>query len=58
MFGNSLAEEYRLLKDRFGFSRQEVRALILQGIQAAWLPEEKKQALTDQFVQTPVWHAK
>ncbi len=57
MFGNSLAEEYRLLKDQFGFSRQEVRALILQGIQAAWLPAEKKQALTDQFVQTPVWHA-
>jgi adenosine deaminase len=57
MFGNSLAEEYRLLENRFGFSRQEIRTLILQGIRAAWLSAEKKQELVEEFVHTPVWRA-
>jgi len=56
MFGNSLADEYRLLETQFMFSRDELRALILQGIRAAWLPAEKKQELIDQFIQTPVWY--
>jgi adenosine deaminase len=55
MFGNSLAEEYRLLESRCGFSREELRTLILQGIQAAWLPTEKKQALVEAFVHAPAW---
>jgi len=55
MFGNSLADEYRTLETRFMFSREELRALILQGIRASWLPAEKKQALMDEFVQAPVW---
>lgn len=57
MFGNSLAEEYRLLENRCGFSREELRTLILQGIQAAWLSAEKKQKLVEAFVHTPVWQA-
>jgi adenosine deaminase len=57
MFGNSVAQEYRLLENRLGFSRAEVRTLILQGIQAAWLPAEKKQELTGDFVNSPVWNA-
>lgn len=57
MFGNSLAEEYRLLKNQFGFTQEELRELILQGIQAAWLPAGKKQALADSFVNTPAWQA-
>jgi adenosine deaminase len=55
MFGNSLADEYRLLETQFMFSRAELRALILQGIRAAWLSAEKKQELIDEFVQAPVW---
>lgn len=55
MFGNSLAEEYRLLEEKFGFSRQEIRTLILYGIHAAWLPEEKKQQLVASFTQDPAW---
>lgn len=43
MFGNSLAEEYRLLEEELGFSRDEIRSLILQSVQISWLSEEKKQ---------------
>jgi len=55
MFGNSLADEYRTLETHFMFSRDELRALILQGLRACWLPVEKKQALMDEFVRAPVW---
>ena len=55
MFGNSLADEYRVLESHFGFSREELRTLILQGIRAAWLSAEKKQDLVDAFVRTPAW---
>jgi adenosine deaminase len=55
MFGNSLAEEYRLLVEKLGFSRDEIRTLILQGIQAAWLPEDRKKRLADAFSADPAW---
>lgn len=55
MFGNSLAEEYRLLESSLGFSRDEIRAVILQGIQAAWLSPVKKQQLVEAFVHNPIW---
>jgi adenosine deaminase len=58
MFGNSLAEEYRLLENRLGFSRDELRHLILNGIRAAWISEEKKQGLVEKFVLTPAWQEK
>jgi len=57
MFGNSLAEEYRLLVNRCGFSRADVRSLILNGIRAAWLPADRKESLIETFVRTPVWDA-
>jgi adenosine deaminase len=57
MFGNSLADEYRMLETHLGFSRQKLRTLILQGIRAAWLSAEKKQELVDAFVHTPAWQA-
>ncbi len=34
LFGNSLAEEYRLLQDRLGFTSEELQALTLNGIRA------------------------
>lgn len=55
MFGNSLAEEYRLLEQELGFSRDEIRALILQGVRASWLSGEKKQRLIDTICEDPVW---
>jgi adenosine deaminase len=55
MFGNSLAEEYRLLESRLGFSREETQALILQGIAASWLPPERKREWTDAFRSDPTW---
>jgi adenosine deaminase len=56
MFGNSLAGEFRVLSERFNFSRQEIRRLILQGIQAAWLPSERKQGLVETFVGHTTWY--
>jgi adenosine deaminase len=55
MFGNSLAEEYRLLEECLGFSRPELRSLILNGISASWLQPERKTAMIAQFRADPVW---
>lgn len=55
MFGNSLAEEYALLESELGFSRDDVRALILNGIRASWLPQDRKQALVEEYVGDPAW---
>jgi adenosine deaminase len=55
MFGNSLAEEFLLLEGKLGFSQDEIRSLILQGVQAAWLPEDRKQQLDEAFRSDPAW---
>jgi adenosine deaminase len=55
MFGNSLAEEFLLLEEKLGFSRDEIRALILEGIQAAWLPEDRKTQLVEAFRRHVAW---
>ena len=55
MFGNSLAEEYRLLEEGLGFSQEEIRTLILRGIRAAWLPEDRRQQLVEEFCRNPAW---
>ena len=55
MFGNSLAEEYRLLESSLGFTRDDIRTVILQGIQAAWLSSAQKQRLSESFVHSPSW---
>jgi adenosine deaminase len=57
MFGNSLAEEFWLLEKKLGFSRIEIQSLILQGIQVAWLPEDKKQQLSETFRRDPAWQS-
>ncbi len=57
MFGNSLAEEYRLLEERLGFSRQELRTLILNGISASWLQTERKAEMAASFCADPAWQA-
>lgn len=55
MFGNSLAEEFRLLCAHFDFTRAEIRALILQSIQATWLPPERQDALRQRCLTDPAW---
>jgi adenosine deaminase len=55
MFGNSLAEEYALLETKLGFARDEIRHLILQGIEDSWLPEARKRRLAEEFRADPAW---
>ncbi len=55
MFGNSLAQEYQMLEERLGFSRDEVRKVILNGIKAAWLSDDRKKKLQETFVNDENW---
>ena len=52
MFGNSLAEEFQALA---GVHGDEIRTLILNGIRASWLPDERKRGLCDAFRNDPDW---
>jgi adenosine deaminase len=56
MFGNTLAEEFALLEQTLGFSREDIRTLILNGIHAAWLPEAQKVRLSAAFRADPAWY--
>jgi adenosine deaminase len=47
MFGNSLAEEYRLLVETLGFSREGICSLVLNAVEAAWLSEEHRDRLRE-----------
>ncbi len=42
MFGTSLAREYQLAQDAFGFSDDELRRLAANSFRASFLPEEEK----------------
>jgi len=55
MFGNSLAQEYQALVDELGLSLDDIRALILNGIRASWLPQERKARLIEAFTGDPGW---
>ena len=55
MFGNSLSEEYKMLEERLGFSRDEIRSIILQGIRVSWMSEEKKVQLIEEFQKDSLW---
>ena len=57
MFGNSLAQEYQLLEQELGFSRDENRALILQAVRASWLSEDEKQRMSRDIQGSPAWMA-
>ena len=57
MFGNTLAEEYALLVEKLGFTHHEIRTLILNGIRAAWLPEDRKQQLVQVCSEDTSWQA-
>jgi adenosine deaminase len=55
MFGNSLAREYRLLEQESGFSRSQTRQLILNGIEASWMPADRKRIMKQSFENDPEW---
>jgi len=55
MFGSCLSEEYRLLEEKLGFSRDEIRTLILNAVQSAWLPKDGKHDLAEVLCRSTVW---
>ena len=55
LFGNSLSEEYHVMESKLGFSRDEIRKIIIQGIQSSWLPEDRKPNLTKMFRHDSNW---
>lgn len=55
MFNNSLSEEYQVLEMKLGFSREDIRKVILQGIETSWLPKDRKQKLIQRFRNNPGW---
>jgi adenosine deaminase len=57
MFNNSLALEYELLEREMGLSRDEIRALILNGVRASWLPAERQDQLMADLQADEAWDA-
>lgn len=55
MFGNSLAEEYRLLVEKLAFTPYDVQSLILQGIRSSWLSDEDKRRLESEILADKDW---
>lgn len=55
MFGNSLADEYRALENELGFARDEVRQVILNGIETSWLEPDAKRRLAAEFQADAHW---
>jgi adenosine deaminase len=51
LFQTNLVQEYLLLADCFGFSREELRQISLNGVRASFLPREEKAALEARFQQ-------
>jgi adenosine deaminase len=55
MFGNSSADELRALHLELGFSREDICSLLLQAIEAAWMPETEKHLTRTEFFADPLW---
>lgn len=55
MFHNSLAMEYEALTEKHGFTPDEIRTVILNGIKASWLADERKIELTSAFETDEGW---
>ncbi len=55
MFGNSLAGEYRALVSELGFSREDVRRLVLNAVDSCWLADREKHELTEALRGDPAW---
>jgi adenosine deaminase len=55
MFNNSLALEYELLERELGFTRDEIRSLILNGVRSCWLPAARKETLLAALQADAAW---
>ena len=55
MFGNSLADEYKMLETKLGFSRSDILTVITNSIEASWLADDAKSELSSDFNQNPAW---
>jgi adenosine deaminase len=55
LFGNSLASEYNALVQELGFTRGEIKQLILAGVRSAWLPDDAKVKLIQEITGSPQW---
>jgi adenosine deaminase len=55
MFGLTMAGELESLVETFGFTRAEIRALILNAVESTWLPEAPKAALRARVASDPGW---
>jgi len=55
MFGTSLETEFLALEDKLGFSFEEVKSIIVQGINSSWLDKRSKENLTNSFQNEKVW---
>jgi aminodeoxyfutalosine deaminase len=51
MFATTLAREYQVAQEAFGFSDDELRTLAANSFRASFLPEEQKQAFIEQVEQ-------
>lgn len=49
MFGTSLAREYQLAQDTFGFSDEQLREFARNSFRASFLPEQQKQEFLHRF---------
>jgi adenosine deaminase len=53
MFDNSLAQEYEVLEKTLRFSLREIQSLMVNAVQASWLPEQKKQGMSNVIMNYP-----
>jgi len=55
MFHNSMADEFVVLHEVFGFSRDQIKTFVLNGINASWQAADSKAAMAQAFRDDPAW---
>jgi adenosine deaminase len=55
MFGNSLSEDYTALMSELAFTPDEIRTVILNGINSSWLDHAQKTVVEATFTEHPAW---
>jgi adenosine deaminase len=55
MFQTRLADEYRRLETECGWTRAEIRRLILAAIESSWASDERKRGWVAGFTRDPAW---
>jgi adenosine deaminase len=55
-FGNSLVDEFVAVQQFHGFSRDEVRSLIVSAIESSWLSADGKARLSQEFRKEASWN--